>query len=212
MLRKYHDAATINIYINLVLENNDKLKELMEKIGEEDTRKDIKIFKGMFAVKKIKDWLHGKDKLPINWYAPMSEYVKKSQQLKSVTALIYKDDSYKDTRQRCNDHAHSNFFDNLMINNSSVYLESRADTLNMFHKDLVNIFILHLTYIFILNDHYMTSTEYMDCLEMGMTPEKSLQYEVDPCVQNIFTTVIAKERPDLAQLIIEHSSMHLKPI
>ena len=75
---------------------------------------------------------------------------------------------------------------------------------------LENIFILHLSYLFYLNDHYMMSMDYADSMDCGLMPEEGSQYYVAPFIQEIFDTVIKKKRPDLAREIKEGTPMLLE--
>jgi len=55
----------------------------------------------------------------------------------------------------------------------------------------------------------MMSSDYIDSLECGITPEEGSQYYVAPFVQKIFNDVIKKNRSDLAKIIKSNTSMKL---
>jgi len=188
LLRKYYDVAIINIYSDLYLDDHFSLEN--------------------FVVDKIDNWLQGKEKLPE--YRVMSQYIRASSKLAKINDLIHKDKTYKELRERCNDHTHYNFYYNLLLNNNEIYLRNRMTILNRFSKDLENVFILHLSYLFYLNDRYMMSSDYVDSLECGLTPEEGSQYSVAPFIQEIFDTIIKKSRLDLATEIKANTSMLLK--
>ncbi len=155
------------------------------------------------------DWLNSKKKLPHDTYGAMSKYLEGSVQLKEIFAALYQDESYRETRRRCNDHMHYNYFDNVLINDNRVHFKNRISILDLFSLDLENIFILHLSCIFYLNDHYMISSDYIDALDVGMTPEPDSQYWVAPFVQEIFSDLIKIKRPDVADIIKKKTVMHL---
>lgn len=67
---------------------------------------------------------------------------------------------------RCNDHAHYNFFANVLFNNSKVHLPHRGRTLDQLMLDMRGIFILHVAYVFSINDHYMMSGDQHGLLGM----------------------------------------------
>jgi hypothetical protein len=96
------------------------------------------------------------------------------------------------------------------LQDSKIYIEDRIEHLNRFSKDLENIFILHLSYMFYLKDHYMMSTDYLEDLEEGITPEADSQYWVAPFIQVIFDEVIKNKRMDLATEIKNKTKMMLK--
>jgi hypothetical protein len=81
--------------------------------------------------------------------------------------------------------------------------------LDEFSNDLCDVLILHLSYMFFANGHYMMSSDHVDWLECGMTPEPDSQYWVAPFVQEIFDETVKRCRPDIATTIRQHSSMHL---
>jgi len=56
----------------------------------------------------------------------------------------------------------------------------------------------------------MMATDYIDYLEVGMTPEKNAQYFVANFVQEIFNKIIKAQRPDLAAEIKSKISMQLE--
>ena len=188
LLRKYYDVVIINIYSDLYLDDHFNLEN--------------------FVVDQINNWLQGKKKLPK--YRVMSNYIRASSKLTKINNLIYKDGTYKELRDRCNDHMHYNFYYNLLLNDNDIYLRNRIAILDKFSKDLENIFILHLSYLFYLSDHYMMSRDYGDSMDCGLTPEEGSQYYVAPFIQEVFDTVIKKNRLDLATEIKAKTSMLLE--
>jgi hypothetical protein len=188
LLRKYHDSIIINTYSNLYLDDNFSLEN--------------------FVVQKINNWLHGKDQLPE--YRVMSNYIRKSAKLKNINSMLYKDNTYKNIRERCNNHTHYNFYKDLLLNDNEIYLKNRIDTLNTFNKDVGDLFVLHLSYIFYLKDNYMMASDYIDSLDLGLTPEEGSQYLVAPFIQEIFNKVIKENRMDLATEIKNNTSMKLE--
>ena len=188
LLRKYYDSTIINIYSNLYLNDNFCLEN--------------------FVVEKIDNWLKGEEQLPE--FRVMSNYIRDSKKLSKINKLLYKDEAYKIIRERCNDHTHYNFYQNVLLNDNKIYLKNRLESLNTFSKDLENIFVLHFSYLFYLNDHYMMSGDYVDSLSCGLEPEEGSQYFIAPFIQKIFDTVIKKNRMDLAEEIISKTSMNLE--
>ncbi len=189
LLRKYHDSSIISVYTILYLSDN---------FNQEN-----------FIVKKIDDWVKGKEKMPS--YKTMLSYIKESDKLTKINNLLYKEeDNYAKIRKRCNNHTHYNFYYYALLNDNEIYLEDRIKTLNVFASDLEQIFILHISYLFYLNDHYIMSSDYKDYMDVGMTPPKDCQYNVAPFVQEVFDDFIKKNNPDLANLIKETTEMKIK--
>lgn len=193
LLRKYYDSTIINIYSNLYLNDNFSIDN--------------------FIVAKINNWIKGKEKIPS--FGAMSEYIIASSKVSEVTNLIYKNGSFKgslfeELRQRCNDHTHYLYYHNLLSNDNEVYLHNRLTTLDSFSNDIRHIFILHLSYLFYLNDHYMMSSDYEDSIDAGQTPEEGSQYFVAPFIQDIFDKVIKPYRPDIVKIIKGKTAMLLE--
>ncbi len=187
LLRKYHDSAIINIYTGLYLEDHFSIQN--------------------FVVEQIDKWMQGKDRLPE--FRIMSQYIRESAKLAPITALLLADDRYKRLRNRCNDHTHYNFYRNVLLNDKEISFGGRRRALEEFSNDLRDVLILHVSYMFFASGHYMMSSDYLDSLECGMTPEPDSQYWVAPFVQEIFDQTLKRFRPDIAATIKQHSSMHL---
>ena len=135
-----------------------------------------------FIVHQINDWINGKQQLP----------------------------EYRIMSERCNDHTHYNFYYNLVLNDNEIYLPKRLKVLNEFAADIRNIFILHLSYLFYLNPHYMASSDYSDALDCDIVSEKDSQYWVAHFIQQISDKTIKNYRPDLAKAILDSTCMKLE--
>jgi hypothetical protein len=188
LLRKYHDSIIINAYEICYLEDNFSIENLV--------------------VEKINKWLNGNEKLPE--YNIMKQYLEKSKKLEEVNKLVSKDKRYAKIRERCNNHIHYNLFFYMMLNDNTVYNKNRCIYLNRLSEDMKDLFILHFSYLFILNPHYMSSSDYLDALDCGMQPEGGSEYFVAPFIQNAFDSIIKQSRPDLAACIKENSGMQLE--
>lgn len=187
LLRKYYDSAIINIYTGLYLEDHVSIKN--------------------FIVAQIDKWLQGSERLPE--FRIMSQYIRASPRVGPITDLVFSDDAYKRLRERCNDHTHYNFYRNVLLNDKEIVLKERRQALEEFSSDLRSVLILHLSYLFFAKGHYMTSSDHLDCLECGITPEPDSQYWVASFVQEIFDQVIKPYRPDIAATIKQHTAMQL---
>jgi hypothetical protein len=187
LLRKYYDSAVINIYTDLYLRDHFSIEN--------------------FVVERIQDWVTGKEKLPE--YRILSQYIRNSEKLKPITELLMVDERYKRIRDRCNDHTHYNFYRHVMLNDNEVHIESRGQWLEAFANDVRDIFVLHLAYVFWLNDHYMMSSDYLGALECDMQPEEDSQYWVAPFVQAVFDEIVTPGRPEITVVIKRNSAMQL---
>lgn len=187
LLRKYHDSIVINIYTNVFLEEKVSLENLI--------------------VKQIDDWLKGTAPLPE--YRTMFQFIQKSRTMGKITQSLFGDGRYKAIRNRCNDATHYNFYKFILMNDNEIYLKSRLSILGEFQEDLQNLIILHFALLFFIRENYMMASDHRDALDLGTTPEPESEYWVAPFIQDFFDEVVAKNRPDLAQIIKENTEMKL---
>jgi hypothetical protein len=188
LLRKYYDAAIINIYTNLYLDDHFGIDN--------------------FVVGKIENWIKGIEQLPD--IRCMNNYIQQSPKVKPIYRLLHKDKRYAELRNRCNDHTHYNFYQNILLNNNQLSPEKKIDFMDKFSNDLENILIFHLSYLFCIKEQYMMASDYIDCVECNITPEPNSQYWVAPFIQEIFNAVFKKSRMDLALEIMSNISMQLE--
>jgi hypothetical protein len=190
LARKYYDSIVINIYENLYLQDNFSINN--------------------FVVKKINDWLHGKEKLPR--YDAMMKYIQASKKLAKVNVLLDMEQNghYGRIRKRCNDHAHYNLFLCMMMNDNEVFIGNRIKILDELSDDIRDLFIMHFIWLFTMNECYMMSSDYVDSMDCGVTPIEGSQYYVSPFVQTIFDSVIKANRKDLAKELMKTTCMKLE--
>lgn len=187
LIRKYFDSTFINIYSNLYLQDHFSIDN--------------------FIVEKIDNWRKGTETIPE--FRVISRYIKESPKLKPISELLKKDDRYKKIRDRCNNNTHYNFYYNMMLNDNEIFNPNRIKYLDAISFDICALFIQHFAYIFYLNDHFFMSSDYVDSLDVGMTPEENSQYWVAPFIQETFDNIIKRKRPDIADEIKKNTEMKL---
>ena len=187
LLRKYYDSVMINAYTNLYINQNSGIAD--------------------FYVTEINNWLHGKKPLPR--MSKMAKYLNNSSSLSKLNKLIDLDRRYEGIRDRCNDNMHYNFFALILLNDGRVYLKERFQYLEQLRNDIRDVFILSVSYILTINEHYMVSSDYLDHLNLGMSPPESSQYWVAPFIQEMANKVLLKERPDILELLKRSTNMEL---
>lgn len=186
LLRKYYDSTIINVYTNLFLNDNVSIDN--------------------FIVTQIDNWRNGTEKIPS--YRKMINYIRESQKLSGITKLL-NPDLFEKIRKRCNENTHYNFYTNFLLNDNQILTINRIKYLEHFSADLNAIFVQHFAYIFTLNQHYMSSSDYIDSLDVGLTPEIDSQYWVASFIQVTFDNIIKVLRPDIANEIIKTTFMKL---
>ena len=186
LARKLYDAALIGTYINLYLQRNAQ--------------------PGKPLVERIDGWITGAKALPRT--GEIAKYVDAAQELNAVRPCLSELD-YVGVRERCNDQTHHNFLDHLILNDGRVRLRSRAEWIRQLGVDTLDIIILHLAYSFCLSGHYMMSSDYMDALEVGMTPEHGSEDWVAPYVQAFLTEQVEPRCPGLIAALRQETGMEL---
>lgn len=189
LLRKYYDSTIINIYTNLIIEDQFDIED-----------------PSTFKNPTIEGWLRDGKQMPE--YRIIAKYVKDSVRLSPITELLARDDRYRGVRNRCNEHTHYNFYRHVLLNDGQIHQE-RIISLNNFLHDLDQIFIQHFVYLFYLNGHYMMSSDYSDYMDVGANPPNGCQYWVAPYIQKTFDKFIRPKRPDLANELLKNTSMEL---
>nr|WP_321485557.1 hypothetical protein [uncultured Draconibacterium sp.] len=187
LIRKYYDSTIINIYTGLYLEDNYSIENLI--------------------VEKIEKWRNGTESIPD--YRSISNYINNSPRLVEINKILKIDDRYKKIRDRCNDNTHYNFYRNVLLNDNEIHNPNRIKYLDLIKKDIQNLFIQHIAYLFWTNDFYMRSSDYVDHLEVGSTPPVDSEYWVANFVQEIFTEIVIPVRPDIYELIKKNTQMQL---
>lgn len=190
LARRYHDSVIINIYTLLYLDANQNLDN--------------------FIVEKINNWVNNKEKLPE--YKDMNNYIRRSQRLTNINNLLFSTKDYTNMRQRLNNHTHYNSFSYMFYNDDQMFdvYNNRIKFLDQLSIDLRNIFIQHFVWLFSIKDNYMMSSDYIDYLDMNMTPPENSQYWVAPWIQEVFDDIIKEHRLDLAEELKQSTFMELK--
>lgn len=188
LLRKFYDSVYINIYATIYLEDNFNIEN--------------------FIVIKIQNWIEGKEQIPS--HREISNYIRNSARITEINKLLYKDKRYSNIRDRCNDNTHYNFYQNVMLNDNKVYNPNRIKHLDGLLIGITQLVIMHMSYIYALNDHYMSSIDCRDCIDEGVTPPDDSQYWIAPIAQDFFDDILKTKRPDIAEWIKSTTAMHLK--
>lgn len=185
LFKEYYDSVIMNIYSNLYLKDNLRTENVI--------------------VAKMINWLNGNEPLPESRI--MANYIRSSNKVTAINNLLYADDRYGKIRDRCRDH--NKYSPNALLKDNEICVGNRFQRLNAFSADARDVFILHLAYLFFLNDHDMKSSDYPDSLMCEMQPEPDADYWITPFIQEVFDDIIARHRPDIATTIEKYTCMQL---
>lgn len=144
----------------------------------------------------------------------MAKEIGKNPTLSDVTKLIKEEDtsSFNKKRQTCNNNVHYNSCGTFILNNFrlirttdiwKVHLQNIKDT-------VVQFFTLHFSYIYILHPEYYVASDYVDCLDCGLTPPEGSQYLVANYVQEMFDKYIKPNYAKGAEYLLEIKNLELQ--
>ena len=188
LLRVYFDNILTGTYINLIAEEKGN------------------VFTN-FYVDEVEKWLHMKFRIPS--VKKVLTIIETNEKAKTIYSLVNKDNRLKEYRDFLDACVHGNRFQTLLYNCGSLCLEHRDRLLLKIQTILNTLFVLHLSFIFSLNPHYLMASDYNDCLEMGMTPPLGSEYWIAPFAQDAFDKYI-KPNQALANYIYENCSLEIK--
>ena len=187
LVRKYHDGIIAVLYINVYIAENYSLQN--------------------FVVEKIQQWVNNKQKLPSA--EKMLDKIRKHDPLKDLEKLFDFDGLYHRIRRLTNGNTHYNKLYYLWLNNNMICNSNRVKELDNLYACIHHLFIFHFSYMYMLNPHYMMSSDYMDALDCDSEPEEGSQYWVAPYVKEVFEKYIVTKRPDVADFMRNHTEMEL---
>lgn len=179
LIRKLFDDILLEIYMDVTLKDKFSIDN--------------------FFVEEVNEWIQGKHRIPKT--EKILKCLEKSEQTKDLYPLFGWDTYLKKNRELLDDSVHSNRFQRMLLNCNTVYIENRERHLRNCEIILSQLFLLHLSFIFHLNPQYLMASDYMDYMEMGMTPPDGCQNWIAPFAQEAFDKVI-KPQKSIANFIL----------
>ena len=152
-----------------------------------------------FFVEEVNEWIQGKHRIPK--IEKILKCLEKSEKTKDLYPLFGWDTYLKKNRELLDDSVHSNRFQQMLLNCNDVYIENRERHLKNCEIILNQLFLLHLSFIFHLNPQYLMASDYMDHLEMKMTPPAGSENWIARFAQEAFNKVI-KPHKSIANFIL----------
>lgn len=169
LIRKLFDDILLEIYLDVTLKDKFSMDN--------------------FFVEEVDEWLQGKHRIPKT--EKILRCIEKSELTKELYPLFGWNTYLKKNRELLDDSVHSNRFQRMLLNCNNVSIKNRERHLQNCEIILNQLFLLHLSFIFHLNPQYLMASDYVDCLEMGMTPPEGCQNWIAPFAQEAFDKVIA---------------------
>lgn len=188
LIRKLFDMVLVEIYLNVVREEK---YDWMEN----------------FVVKDVDDWI--KKKIRIPRVDKILDVLKTSATTKDLYPYFGWDSYLKNNRELLDEHVHVSRFKNIILNCKDNYIDGREKQLDNALIVLKQIMLVHLSFIFYLNGHYMMADTHMTYLEMEDTPPEGSENWLAKYAQDAFDEFI-KPYPKIAEFIKEHCSMEIE--
>lgn len=187
LVRKVYDDIITNIYFAVLLkENADVIKNPV--------------------VKDFDDWVKNTFRTP--YVAKLLKHIETS----IYSRELYRFFSWKTTlgnlRQMLDNNVHGNGFAYYMNNCSSLVLENRNSLLNETLKVIVQLITIHLSFLLVLNPHYLMASDYLECKEMGIDPPLNSEKWIAPFAQDAFNKYV-KGNKELAEYVKGKSWLEL---
>ena len=168
LIRKLFDDILLEIYMDVTLKDKFSLDN--------------------YIVEEVNEWIQGKHLIPKS--EKILKYLKTSESTRDLYPLFGWDTYLKKNRELLDDSVHSNRYHLMLLNCNKVYLDDRERHLKNCEIVLNQLFLLHLSFIFHLNPHYLMASDYMDYLEMGETPPEGSETWIASFAQDAFDKVI----------------------
>jgi len=98
--------------------------------------------------------------------------LKKSKSTKDLYPLFGRDTYLRTNREHLDGHVHTSSYQSILLNCQDIYIENREKQLKNASIMLKQLMMVHLSFIFYLNGHYMMAHDHMLYLEVNMTPTR----------------------------------------
>ena len=188
LIRKLFDTVLVDIYFDVVREDQ---YDWMEN----------------FVVKDFQQWIKGSRWIP--YTEKILSVLKKSKSTKDLYPLFGWDTYLKTNREHLDGHVHISSYRSILLNCQDIYIENREKQLKNASIILKQLMMVHLSFIFYLNGHYMMAHDHMFYLEEYMTPPEGSERWMASYAQEAFDEFI-KPHPRLAEFIREHCVLDIK--
>lgn len=189
LLRKVRDESLLFLYFLTIVKDSYLKRDEINK-----QRKDLF------------DWYNSKISYIKN--EDILNYIRRYQNVDIVISEHKLDSEWETLRKKLNNYVHTKGRQNAFSNYSQIY-----DYENGFEEIRQDIKYVAVSFIFILlmiDSTIIMSTDYIDHLEMNMSPPEGSQYEVAPVVQNFINTYLKSYNNELVSFIKETSIMKIE--
>ncbi len=193
LLRKYEDLTIISIY--------QCLKE--ETIFNENQ----KIDDWPWIIDELNNWVSNDKDFKTKSFENLNKFIRESQ-IGNMMDLLESNFKYIENRNITgNRYTHFNQFKTVFsIRNLDKVITSKI--LNKLESDLTHYFIRYFALLVSVREDFFRSSDYIDYLDAELTPPEEALNWVSSIANDLLNDVVYKNRPDVAQHIIDNSKMH----
>lgn len=121
------------------------------------------------------------------------KYLQSAITTKDLMALFdfSKKGKYHKIRQYLDDNTHMCSYLHLLKNDNQIFNSNRINYLNRIKQYLIDLFVFHLSAIFVLHGQYMMASDFRDCIDLGLIPPEGSEHWIAPWAQKVFDKYIA---------------------
>lgn len=188
LLRKVRDESLLFLYFLTIVKNHNSKKVESNK-----------------QIKNLYDWYDSKISYTKN--EDIFNYIRAYQKVDSVISEYKLDVEWETLRIKLNDYVHTKGRQNAFSNYSQSYdYETGFDEIR---EDIKYVAVSFIFILLLIDSTIIMSTDYIDHLEMNMSPPEGSQYEVAPIVQDFINTYLKSYNNELVSFIKETSLMNI---
>lgn len=189
LLRKVRDESLLYLYFLTIVKNHNSKRV-------ESNRK----------IKDLFDWYDSKISFIKN--EDIFNYIRMYQNVDCVISEHKLDSEWEVLRIKLNDYVHTKGRQNAFSNFSQIYdYETGFDEIR---EDIKYVAVSIIFILLLIDSTIIMSTDYIDHLEMNISPPEGSQYEVAPIVQDFINTYLKSYNNELVSFIKETSIMKIE--
>ncbi len=211
LVRKYYDATLTDTYKSILIKDEESTI-FKNNIDIKNVWSKSIVRAWTYSNKHLYDLPSGKRNNPNKDIRTRKDVLNSLEQFDLDLYRIIDKIKNPSKKKTCNDNVHYNSWENFVLNQNDQYdgEHLKLKALDDLYENIQISLCFHFSYICILHPEYIASSDYLDALGSGITPEENSQYWVAPIVQNIFESYIKPYSKDLSDYLININTMNLK--
>lgn len=189
LVRKFRDQSLMYLYFLAVVKKNSYPDENFDKH-----------FEYLF------DWYSSK--IGFIDFDQMFKYLKSDPNVLEIIDKYGLQENWKILRHKLNDYVHVKGVENAYANYNMNY--DLSSGFKKIDKNLKYLSVYFLSLLLIIDSTMVMSTDYIDHMEMGMTPPEGSKYNIAPSIQEFIDQYLKSYDNDLVNFVKQSSIMEIK--